>query len=88
MGSIFKVPAIIIYALGGIWGFFIMFQILNDAFGFIGAIISIIILPVVLYLGPLYVGFVDGNWFPATICYGSAALAIVLFFIGSYLDQD
>jgi hypothetical protein len=88
VGSIFKVPAFIIYFLGGIWGLFIVLGIVYDSFGFWGTLISFLIFPFVLYGAPLYVGIVDGNWFPAIVCYGSGITAMVLYSIGMLIDKD
>lgn len=88
MGALFKVPAIIIYVLGGIWGLFITLGIIYDSFGFFGALIAFLIFPIALYVAPLYVGIVDGNWLPSIVCYGSGIIAIVMLFIGTLIDKD
>ena len=45
MGAIFKIPAVIIYVAGGIWGFFICLRIVIDALGFIGGAIGFMSFP-------------------------------------------
>ena len=88
MGAMFKVPAIIIYVLGGIWGLFITLGVIYHAFGFFFTLVAFLIFPIALYVAPLYAGFVDENWFPAIVCYGSGVLAIALYLVGSLIDKD
>lgn len=87
MGAIFKVPAMIIYTLGGLWGFFICLGIVDDALGLIGTVIAFFLFPVTIYLAPWYAGFFKGNWFPILVVYGSSILAFALYFIGSLFDE-
>jgi len=78
----------LIYFLGGIWGFFICVGIIYDKLGFIGAFISLFLLPITLYISPWYVAFVDGNWHPVIVIFGSAALAFSLGLVGILIDRD
>jgi hypothetical protein len=88
MGMIFKVPAILIYVLGGIWGFFLCIGIVYDTLGFIGAVIAFFLLPFMLYLAPWYAGFADGNWLPVMVIYGATVAAAALFIVGGIIDGD
>jgi len=88
MGAIFKIPAGIIYIVGGIWGFFICLGIISDALGFIGSLLAFFLLPITVYLAPWYAAFAQGNWFPLMLVYGSGIAAMVLYAIGSAIDRD
>lgn len=88
MGNIFKIPAMIIYFIGGIWGLFICIGIVHDKLGFIGAVVSLFLLPFTLYLAPWYVAFADGNWHPVMVIYGTTVVAFVLAFIGTMIDGE
>lgn len=88
MGMLFKVPAIILWLLGGLWGLFICLGIIYDSFGFFGALIAFFVLPFTLYLAPWYSAFADGNWQPVIVIYGTTVAAMVLMFIGTMIDGD
>jgi hypothetical protein len=88
MGAIFKVPAFIIYVVGGIWGFFISLGIVTDALGFIGGAIAFFLAPVALAFAPWYAAIADNNWFPVGLVYGGGLAASILYVIGSAIDGD
>jgi len=88
MGAIFKVPALIIYFVGGIWGLIICLGIVSEHLGTIGVIVGMLIFPAVLYLAPWYAGFADGNWFPVMLIYGTTIAYVILHTIGSLIDKD
>lgn len=88
MGFIFKAPAVLIWIVCGVWGVFICFAIVQKALGTIVAIISLILVPTLLGLAPLYSGFVLGDWFPFLLTYGGGIGATILFAIGSAIDGD
>ena len=88
MGSIFKVPAMIIWFVGGIWGLIVCLGIVSSKLGFIGVLIGLLVFPAVLYLAPWYAGFVDDNWFPVMLIYGTSFTAWVLYAIGAAIDND
>jgi hypothetical protein len=88
MGMIFKVPAVVIYVLGGLWGLFICMGIIYNTLGFFGSVIAFFVLPFTLYLAPWYAGFAQGNWQPVLVIYGSSVAAFVLFMLGSMFDKD
>jgi hypothetical protein len=88
MGNLLKIPAGLIYVIGGFWGFFICIGIVHDKLGFIGAVISFFLLPFTIYLAPWYVAFVDGNWHPLIVIYGSGIVAFILAFVGTLIDGD
>ncbi len=87
MSAIFTVPAIILYVAGGLWGLIICLGIIADKVGAIGAGIAFFLLPFTLYLAPWYAGFVDSNWFPLMVIYGTTIAAGLLFLIGSFFDR-
>jgi hypothetical protein len=88
MGSIFKIPAGIIYVVGGLWGLFICLGIITDALGFIGGAIAFFLLPFTLYFAPWYAAIAKGNWFPLLLVYGSGIAAAILYAIGAAIDKD
>jgi hypothetical protein len=88
MGAIFKVPGMILYFVGGLWGLFVCLGIVADTLGFIGAVVALFLLPFTLYLAPWYAGFADGNWFPLLLVYGSGVGAMILIGVGSAIDRD
>jgi hypothetical protein len=88
MGYIFKIPAFIIYAIAGIWGFFICFGIVVDHTGFIGGVIAFGLAPVALAFAPWYEAIANGNWFPLILIYGGGIGASVLYWIGALIDGD
>lgn len=88
MGAIFKIPGYILYFIGGFWGLFICIGIVHSKLGVIGVLVSLFLFPVTAYLAPWYVGFMDDNWKPVLVIYGSGILAIVLVGIGTLIDKD
>jgi hypothetical protein len=88
MGAIFKFPAMLIYFVGGFWGFFITMGIVIDKLGFIGGAIAFFIAPFTLYFAPWYEAIANANWFPVILVYGSTAVAGVLYMIGTMIDGD
>ena len=88
MGAVFKIPAFLIYVIGGIWGFILCAGIIHVKFGFLGALVAFIIFPFTFALVPWYAGIADGNWFPLALNYGSVLAGGVLFAIGSAIDRD
>ena len=53
MAALFKVPAIIIYVLGGLWGLIICLGIIHSKLGFIATLVAFFVLPATVYLAPL-----------------------------------
>jgi hypothetical protein len=88
MGNLFKIPAGIIYIIGSFWGLIICLGIVHDKIGFFGTVFALFLLPFTIYLAPWYVGFVDGNWHPVMVIYGSGIGAFILFIIGTLIDGD
>ena len=71
MAALFKVPAIIIYVLGGLWGLIICLGIIHSKLGFIATLVAFFVLPATVYLAPLYAGFADGNWWLFVVSSGT-----------------
>jgi hypothetical protein len=88
MGMIFKVPAYIIYVVGGLWGFFISLGIVTDELGFIGGAIAFFLAPFTLAFAPWYPAIAENNWFPVGLVYGGGIAAAILYGIGSGIDGD
>ena len=63
MGMLFKVPGYILYFVAGLWGLVISFNIVADGLGFIVAIISLFIAPII----PVIERILDqiGEWCPS-----------------------
>jgi hypothetical protein len=88
MGVIFKVPAIVIYVVGGLWGFFISLAIVTDELGFIGGAIALVLAPFTLTFAPWHAAIADNNWFPVGLVYGGGIAAWIFYAIGSAIDGD
>lgn len=88
MGGIFKVPAMIIWIVGLIWGLIVCIGMVSTKLGFLGVLAGLIVLPVLVYLAPWWAAFVDGNWFPMMLIYGTSVTAWVLIDIGTVIDGE
>ena len=88
MGSIFKIPAFVVYFVAGFWGFFISLGIVTDHLGFLGGVVAFFLAPATLAFAPWYAALADSNWFPLMLVYGSGIGATVLFMIGMVIDGD
>ena len=88
MGLLLKIPGIAILLVGGLWGLAICFDIVRSVFGAVVAFLSLIFLPVLMGLAPLYALLSDGDWFPLILNYGSLAVGGGLLAIGSKIDGD
>ena len=86
MGVIFKIPAVLLYAVAGLWGGFVILGLISDYFGLIGIIISLMVAPITFAVVPWYEGFSNSHWFPVILVYGSVIYAMVLYGIGSAID--
>ena len=78
----------LIILVGGVWGAYRCFQIAQDSFGTLFAIISLVLFPALLSLAPWYEGLVNGDWMALMVLYGGGIVATGLFFIGSSIDGD
>ena len=88
MGIIFKAPGYLIWLVCGLWGTFICFGIIQEAFGTILAVIGLFIFPALMGLAPFYAGFALGDWFPLMLVYGGSIGGLVLVGIGGAIDGD
>jgi hypothetical protein len=88
MGKIFKIPAMIVYIVGGLWGFLVSIAIVSKELGFLGGAIAFVVFPVTLYFAPWYEGLVHANWFPVALVYGTTIIAAILYGIGALIDRD
>lgn len=88
LGNLIKVAGYIVFAVTGIWGFFLCLAIISKAAGFWGIVASLILGPVTFVAAPLYAGFAWDNWFPLVLNYGGGIAAMILIGIGSALGGD
>ena len=88
IGSLFKVAGYIVFAIAGIWGFFLCIGIISDAAGFWGIVAALFLGPVTFVAAPLYAGFSNGDWFPLILNYGGGISAMILIGIGSAISGD
>ncbi|MHB8070180.1 MAG: hypothetical protein ACYDIC_19990 [Desulfobaccales bacterium] len=88
MGLIFKIPAGIVYFVGGLWGLFVCLSIVSRELGFLGGAIGFFLLPVTLYFAPWYEAITYKNWFPVILVYGTTFVAAILYGIGALIDRD
>jgi hypothetical protein len=87
MGKLLIAPAVVIYAIGGLWGRFVALNIVHQVGGTILTIIAFFAAPIVLYLAPWYALIAKGDWFPLALIYGTTVLAGILFSIGQAIDD-
>lgn len=86
MGTLFKIPGILLFIVSGVWGFFISMGIVVDNLGFLGGAIAFMIFPATMAFAPLYEGLANSNWFPVLLVYGGMVGAMVLNGIGEAID--
>ncbi len=73
-------PTAIVYWGGSLWGFFLTMDWLIDQIGWVFAILSLFLLPIVHYLAPLAAGLMDGYWLPLAVSWGTTGLVLVMSF--------
>ena len=59
------------------WGFVgtvVCFNVIADAFGFVIAILGVLVFDIILVIAPFYALFVDGNWVPLLVVFGGGIL--------------
>ena len=88
IGLTIKYLAIIGFVVFGIWGFILDIGIVNEATGFWGVVIGVVVAPVTLVAAPWYAGVAWGNWFPLIITYGGVISSFILFSISSMITGD
>ena len=88
LGNLFKVAGFGLFAVCGIWGFFLCLAIISKATGFWGLLGALILGPVTFFAAPLYSGFAWGDWFPLLLNYGGGIGAMLLIGIGSALGGE
>lgn len=88
MGAIFKVTALIVYFVGGLWGLFMCLGIVVSKLGFIGGAIAFFFFPITLYFAPWYAALARDDWFPVSLVYGTSIGAAILYSIGSAIDKE
>lgn len=88
LGKLIKALGWTVFAVTGVWGFFLCLAIISKAAGFWGIVAALFLGPVTFVAAPLYAGFAWGNWFPLLLNYGGGIAAMMLVAIGSALDKD
>lgn len=88
LGKLITVVGWAVFAIAGLWGFFLCFAIISKVVGFWGLVASLILGPVTFFAAPLYAGFVWGNWFPLAIDYGGCLIGAIFVGIGSVIPDD
>ena len=75
MGIVFKAPAFVIFAVGGLWGLWVCLSLIHELGGFILTAVALFLAPFILYLAPWYAGFFKGDWFPVLLVYRTTQIA-------------
>ena len=88
LGNFFKVVGWIVFAVAGLWGFFLCLAIISKAAGFWGIVAALFLGPVTFVAAPFYAGFAWGDWFPLVLTYGGGIVATVLIGIGSAMRGE
>jgi hypothetical protein len=89
MGNLFKFPGYVTFIAGGIWGFFLSLEIVQDWLGdILGFILGVLVFPILITIAPLVEGLSNSNWMPFLVVYGSMAIGTVLVVIGGMIDGD
>jgi putative effector of murein hydrolase LrgA (UPF0299 family) len=88
LSRILSGPIAIVYYGGGLWSLALIVSYLADAWGWFFALLSLFLLPIVLYIVPLYAGFADGYWLPAQVAYGTVAVAFVLSILAGAVSSS
>lgn len=88
LGGLIKVAGWIVFAVSGLWGFFLCMGIISKAAGFWGIIAALLLGPVTFVAAPLYAGFAWGDWFPLVLNYGGGIAAAALIGIGSAFSSE
>lgn len=88
IGSMIKLAGWLVFAITGLWGFFLCLAIISKAAGFWGIVGALFLGPVTFAAAPLYAGFAWDNWFPAVLNYGGGASAWIMIGVGSALSND
>ncbi|MES1929033.1 hypothetical protein SADO_07252 [Salinisphaera dokdonensis CL-ES53] len=88
IGGVIKAVGFAVFAISGLWGFFLCLGIISDVAGFWGLVVSLFITPVTFLAAPLYAGFAWDNWFPLILNYGGGIAATVLVGIGSSISGE
>ncbi len=87
LSGLFKVLGYIAFAVFGLWGVIIDFQIVSLVFGSQAAFISLIILPITFLVVPLYALLEWGYWFPLLIGYGGMVVVMVFSHISDWIKR-
>lgn len=87
LSGFFKVLGYIAFAVFGLWGVIIDFQIVSQVFGSQAAFMSLIILPITYIVAPLYALIEWGFWFPLLIGYGGMAVVMVFSYISDWIKR-
>lgn len=85
IGGLFTVLGHILWVIFGLWGLYISFTIVEIVFDSQTAFFSLLFIPVLYIVAPLYALFEWGSLFPLFIGYGGGILAITCMHIGEWI---
>ena len=88
IGKAITVLGYIVFAITGIWGFFLCLSIITHVAGFWGVVIGLTIAPLTFVAAPIYAGIKWDNWFPLVLNYGGGILAAILIAIGNKFSGE
>lgn len=88
LGKVIQGAGVLVFAVTGLWGFFLCLAIINEAAGFWGIVVGLFIAPVTFLAAPLWAGFTYGNWFPLVLEYGGGLCGGLLVALGGALAGD
>ena len=88
LGSPFKLIAIIIFIVTGLWAFVLSISVINDALGFLGVVLGILFTPILLAAAPWYVLVEYGSFKLLIITYGGLIVGWIFYFIGLFISGN
>jgi len=88
IGRFLQGLGVAVFAVTGLWGFFLCLDIVTKVAGFWGLVGAIFLTPVTFIAAPLYAGFAWHNWFPFILNYGGGIVGGALMGIGAKLGGD
>lgn len=74
---------ILVWVVGGLWGFVLCLAIVEEVLGFFGVVLGFVFFPVLFIAAPWYALVAWGNAFPLVVCYGGGIGGPLLFGLGS-----
>jgi len=81
MQTFLKGCANILFFIVGIWALILDFQIIIYEWGFGGAVLSFLLLPIAFVVAPFYALFKYGIWMPIIVTYGGGLFTYLLLVV-------